>query len=94
MMKRLIELVDHIKVYLPNTPLDILTNGRAFAKEEYAQLMAGVEHPNLMIAVPVYSSNPEVHDYVVQASGAFDETIRGIINLKRYDQQVQIRVVW
>ena len=91
--KRLIELVDHIKVYLPNTPLDILTNGRAFAKEEYAQLMAGVEHPNLMIAVPVYSSNPEVHDYVVQASGAFDETIRGIINLKRYDQQVQIRVV-
>ena len=90
--KRLIELVVTLK-FTSKYPLDILTNGRAFAKEEYAQLMAGVEHPNLMIAVPVYSSNPEVHDYVVQASGAFDETIRGIINLKRYDQQVQIRVV-
>ena len=29
--KKLIELVDHIKVYLPNTPLDI-TNGRAWCQ--------------------------------------------------------------
>ena len=91
--ERLINLVHHIKAYLPQTPLDILTNGRAFAEEQYTQLMAEVEHPNLMIAIPVYSSNPEVHDFVVQSSGAFDETIKGIINLKRFEQQVQIRVV-
>lgn len=33
------------------------------------------------------------HDYVVQAQGAFDETIHGILNLKRYGVQVEIRVV-
>jgi His-Xaa-Ser system radical SAM maturase HxsC len=30
---------------------------------------------------------------VVQADGAFDETIKGIINLKKYKQKVEIRVV-
>jgi His-Xaa-Ser system radical SAM maturase HxsC len=29
----------------------------------------------------------------VQADGAFDETIRGILNLKTYEQQIEIRVV-
>ena len=30
---------------------------------------------------------------MVQAKGAFDETIRGILNLKSYSQKVEIRVV-
>ena len=33
------------------------------------------------------------HDYVVQADGAFDETIKGILNLKAANQRVEIRVV-
>jgi len=31
---------------------------------------------------PVYSDDATIHDYVVQATGAFDETITGILNLK------------
>src|SRR4029077_2445496 len=34
-----------------------------------------------------------LHDYVVQARGAFNETVAGILNLVRLDQRVEIRVV-
>jgi His-Xaa-Ser system radical SAM maturase HxsC len=46
-----------------------------------------------MVGIPVYSDDPARHEYVVQAKGAFDETIRGILNLKKLNQRVEIRVV-
>jgi His-Xaa-Ser system radical SAM maturase HxsC len=53
----------------------------------------GVKHPNLIAAIPVYSAVDHVHDHVVQAKGAFDETILGILKLKDRGQRVEIRVV-
>lgn len=46
-----------------------------------------------MIGIPIYADLPHVHDYVVQADGAFDETIRGVLNLKQAGVRVEIRVV-
>ena len=46
-----------------------------------------------MAGIPVYSNLSSVHNYVVQADRAFDETIRGIRNLKQLGQRVEIRVV-
>ena len=46
-----------------------------------------------MFGIPIYSDLSERHDYVVQADGAFDETIRGVLNLKRAGMPVEIRVV-
>ncbi len=46
-----------------------------------------------MAGIPIYSDDPSQHDYVVQSSGAFDESIRGILNLKQLRQKVEIRVV-
>ena len=46
-----------------------------------------------MVGIPIYSDVSTIHDYVVQSDGAFDETIRGILNLKRFGQKVEIRVV-
>jgi His-Xaa-Ser system radical SAM maturase HxsC len=81
------------KAYLPHTSLHVLSNGRRFADSAFAKSYAGIAHPDLMVGIPVYSDDPARHDYVVQASGAFDETIRGILNLKRLEQKVEIRVV-
>jgi len=41
----------------------------------------------------LYSDNAPDHDYVVQARGAFDQTIQGLHRLARYEQPVEIRVV-
>ncbi|RII84020.1 His-Xaa-Ser system radical SAM maturase HxsC [Neopusillimonas maritima] len=88
-----IKLLQHIKNWLPKTSVHVLSNGRAFADEKYAKAYAQVEHPDLMIGIPIYSADASLHDYVVQSKGAFDETVRGVINLKRYKQRVEIRVV-
>ncbi|TPN15919.1 hypothetical protein FKO01_38860 [Mesorhizobium sp. B2-3-3] len=45
------------------------------------------------VGIPIYSADPEVHDYVVQSKGAFNKTIRGIVNLKAVGAEVEIRVV-
>lgn len=78
---------------LPNAAVQVLTNGRAFAKSEIVDAWRKVNHPKLIAAIPVYAAVDYVHDYVVQAKGAFDETILGILKLKDRGQRVEVRVV-
>lgn len=89
----LFKLIKTIKGYMPNTGIHILSNGRNFSDLKFASELAKIAHPDLMVGIPIYSDISNIHDYVVQADGAFDETIRGIINLKRFKQKVEIRVV-
>jgi His-Xaa-Ser system radical SAM maturase HxsC len=90
---RLIDLIRHVKVQLPNTSIDVLTNGRKFIDKEFARRFGSVRHPECTLAIPIYSDDSVRHDYVVQAAGAFDETIQGILNLKRFGQRIEIRIV-
>ncbi|MFP2923839.1 His-Xaa-Ser system radical SAM maturase HxsC [Pyxidicoccus sp. 3LG] len=90
---RLVELLDQLKRCLPRTAVHILSNGRAFAAVDFARELGRIRHPDLMLGVPLYSDLPEEHDYVVQARGAFDETVRGILNLKRARLRVELRFV-
>jgi MoaA/NifB/PqqE/SkfB family radical SAM enzyme len=46
-----------------------------------------------MAGVPIYSAVDHVHDYVVQAQGAFNETVLGVLKLKDQGQRVEVRVV-
>jgi His-Xaa-Ser system radical SAM maturase HxsC len=90
---RLFQVLKAIKSYLPNTAVHILSNGRRFAAPEFAERFADIRHNDIMVGIPIYSDVSTIHDYVVQADGAFDETIRGILNLKRFGQKVEVRVV-
>jgi His-Xaa-Ser system radical SAM maturase HxsC len=78
---------------LPATVIQVLTNGRAFADSQIVDAWKDIDHPNLMAAIPVYASVDHVHDHVVQAKGAYDETLLGILKLKDRGQRVEIRVV-
>ncbi|MGH6710648.1 MAG: His-Xaa-Ser system radical SAM maturase HxsC [Bradyrhizobium sp.] len=78
---------------LPATALQVLTNGRAFANSHIVDAWKDINHPKLMAAIPVYAAVDRLHDYVVQAKGAFDETVLGILKLKDRGQRVEIRVV-
>ena len=91
--KRFIEVLHSCKDILPNTGIHVLSNGRKFSDIEFAKDWANINHPDLMVGIPVYSDLSTVHDYVVQADSAYDQTIRGILNLKRLQQRVEIRVV-
>jgi His-Xaa-Ser system radical SAM maturase HxsC len=91
--QQFIELLQHTKACLPSTAIDVLSNGRAFKTMAFAKQYASVQHPDLLIGIPIYSDDPVRHDYVVQSKGAFDETIQGILNLKSLNQRVEIRIV-
>jgi His-Xaa-Ser system radical SAM maturase HxsC len=89
----LLRLIALCKERLPNTALHILSNGRLFYYGSFARKLGAMEHPDLMIGIPVYSDLPAVHDFVVQAEGAFEQTLVGLQNLGRYGVPVEIRVV-
>jgi His-Xaa-Ser system radical SAM maturase HxsC len=88
-----IAVLAECRARLPATAIQVLTNGRAFANSRIVDAWKDIGHPALMAAIPVYASVDHVHDHVVQAKGAFDETILGILKLKDRGQRVEIRVV-
>jgi His-Xaa-Ser system radical SAM maturase HxsC len=88
-----LDLLNLTKSNLPNTSVHILSNGRAFSNFNYAKKYAEIEHPDMMVGIPIYSDDSKVHNYIVQAEDAFDQTIQGILNLKKLKQPVEIRVV-
>lgn len=91
--ERFLDLVQAAAAHLPGTALHVLSNGRNFADGRLAAGLAAIGHHDLMLGIPVYSDLAHLHDHVVQADGAFDETIRGILALKASGIRVEIRVV-
>ena len=89
----LLELVRACRDRLPTTAVQILTNARMFNYLAFARDMAAVGHDDLLFGVGVYSDLPQEHDRIVGAAGAFDETIRGILNLRRCGLRVELRIV-
>lgn len=88
-----LKLIDHCKTHLPATALHVLTNGRMFYYRKFAKRLGEIEHPNLMLGIPLYADTDAEHDYVVQARGAFEETVIGLQHLAQYQVPVEIRIV-
>ena len=91
--EHLFSLIKQLKLNLPTTELHMLTNGRTFAWPEYTQAFAELGHPNLSLGVPIYSDSAGEHDYIVQAKGAFDQTVQGLHQAARNGMRVEVRVV-
>lgn len=87
------DLISQLKRELPNTQIHVLTNGRTFAWNEFAEKLAIIDHKGLMLGIPLYSDFYQVHDYIVQAENAFYQTVLGFHNLARYNQRLELRVV-
>lgn len=89
----LLDIIRACKRHLPDTGLHILSNGTSFRDETLAAKVAAIGHPDLMFGIPIYSNIPETHNFVVQASNAWDSTIHGILNLKGNGVKVEVRIV-
>jgi His-Xaa-Ser system radical SAM maturase HxsC len=85
--------LETLKENLPDTEIHVLTNGRSFAWNNMAERLGTIDYKRLMLGVPVYADYYQVHDYIVQAKDAFNQTILGLHNLARYNQRIEIRVV-
>jgi His-Xaa-Ser system radical SAM maturase HxsC len=90
---KLIGLLEHCQRVAPQLAMHLLSNGRRFADPAFARRYASVGLADIMVGIPVYAPEPVLHDFVVQAAGAFDETIHGVLNLASLGQAVELRVV-
>ncbi|HEX2122604.1 MAG TPA: His-Xaa-Ser system radical SAM maturase HxsC [Thermoanaerobaculia bacterium] len=88
-----LELIARCRERLPATALHVLTNGRLFFYRPFAEKLGRIAHPDLVLGIPLYSDIDTRHDHIVQAPGAFEETVIGLQNLDRHDVRVEIRVV-
>ncbi len=88
-----LQIVRMIRDHLPQTSLHILSNGRMFNYLSLARALADSAPQDTMIGIPLYSDIAWQHDFVVQAPKAFDQTLRGILNLARCRVPIEIRIV-
>lgn len=86
-------LIERCRDSLPATALHVLTNGRLFFHRRFAERVGAIAHPDLVLGIPLYSDVDTRHDEIVQAPGAFEQTVIGLQHLDRYDVRVEIRVV-
>jgi len=91
--EHLFRLLAEMRRCLPSTHVHMLTNGRRFAWQDFTARFVAARHPHLTLGIPLYADNAPDHDYVVQARGAFDQTMQGLHQLARFGQPVEIRVV-
>lgn len=89
----LIQVLTRLHERFPDTPVTMLSNGRLFAYEDLTRKLANIGHKQFLTSIPLYANNAADHDYVVQAKGAFDQTIQGFYNAAKQGLAVEVRVV-
>lgn len=84
---RIIEIVKHIKKE-GFEEVSIATHGRNLSDNKFAEelIVAGIDS----FIVPVFGSNPKVHDEITQSPGSFDETIEGVKNAIKLGSKISI----
>lgn len=90
--ERLAELLTHVRQVLPATQIHVLTNGRLFADRALVELFEGLQGW-VTWGIPLYADVSSIHDHVVQARGAFFETLEGIYNLAAAGHAIEVRYV-
>lgn len=91
--ERFVTLLNLITENLPDTDIHVLTNGRSFAWKNVPEKLSSVGNRKVVYGIPLYSDFYQLHDYVVQAKDAFNQTVLGLHNLARYNQRIEIRIV-
>jgi His-Xaa-Ser system radical SAM maturase HxsC len=91
--KKLFVLIERIKDKLPDSQIHLLSNGRGFAKREFAKEIAQIAENKILIGIPLHSDFSRDHDLITQVEGSFIETMKGLYNLAEFGVQIELRIV-
>jgi len=88
------DILKYINENMPWVPTLILTNARAFSLRFIQQHFIRLFNtPHIRVAIPIHSSNPNLHDKIAMVKGAFRETSIGLNFLSTTKAEIEIRVV-
>ena len=71
----------------------LLTNGKSFSDFEFTKQFVTLRPSNFISCVSLHSDVDEVHDRIVGVKNSFYKTIKGLHNLARFHEKIEIRVV-
>jgi len=91
--EKLFDFLSFLRDKFEATEFLILTNGRVFALNKYAELLSSCIPEKTIIAIPVHGSKAEIHDAITQADGSFKQTLKGIKRLIAEGISVELRIV-
>jgi His-Xaa-Ser system radical SAM maturase HxsC len=91
--KRLIEYLRIIKDRFPESNVTILTNGKKLSDFNLVKKIYEIGLKKLVFCISVHADTDNLHDYICRAKGSFSQTVRGIYNLAKFRQKIEIRFV-
>ena len=91
--ERLVDLILEIRKHLPDTAIQLLTNGRKFKDAEYTQRVARAAGDEFFVGVPLHSDYLKDHDAIAGSKHAFEETVYGLYNLASEGVEIELRIV-
>ena len=91
--EQLVDLLAVCKKRFPSADLTILTNGKRFADFEKTKQLVEIGNKNVLFCVSLNGDTEDVHDQIVGVKGSFGQVIRGLYNLARFKQAIELRFV-
>lgn len=90
--EELLQIIGQCRSRLPDTRLEILTNGLALEDIELVRKILALGHSGISFHIPLYSDAEHIHNQIT-GTNSFYRTIKGLYNLARFDQKIEIRTV-
>lgn len=87
------DILTFLKEKCTGTEFLLLSNGRAFSIEHYAEKLKDSAPARFCIGIPIHGHNEELHDLISQTKGSFEQTIKGAKALSGLGIDVEIRIV-
>lgn len=87
------ELIRLVREELPDTDIQILSNGRTFAKHDYAHQLKMTGGDKIYVGIPLHSDYAGDHDRIAGSKGAYNETMLGLYNLADEGIAIELRIV-
>ncbi len=85
------ELLSYVSFRLPNTNLNILSNGRAFSDQQVAKTVGDISTKRCLWEIPIHSDSPALHDLIAGKEGSFLDTLSGLYNFSKTRPRILIR---
>lgn len=91
--ERLVTLLKEIKEVLPNTTVQLLSNGRRFKDGSFTSKVVDAVGSDFFVGVPLHSDYEKDHNLIAGDDNAFEETMLGLYNLASRNVEIELRIV-
>lgn len=90
---KLVTLFHEIRLTLPNTTIQLLSNGRKFKDKDYTARIVDAAGGNFFVGIPLHSDYAGDHNTIAGALHSYEETLLGLYNLAMLGAEIELRVV-